>query len=377
MVKTTFGYSGFPNLKCGDNQPHIRHQQHDSRLRIETAVPEKQLDDSPTNLSTNSTTLGSKRRGSLCRSQHSSTTKVRILAARSGEPFYRRLHHSLESVPTSVFKPTMEPHQPLSPEDTTGAITACNHDNTLVDISPLVPHIDIPQCETTHPITTFNNLLTDINSNMASNKQLLEARRVELIRSKYQNTSLNTNAQNIQVDRRLEDSSTNRSYKPGQLLFLQWAESHHISPQSFSPIDLINFLSDMYSTQSYAVSTLQLFRSAVTHLHVDPNSLRTNEDIHSFLTALPRKEPPIRLHRTTISLKPTIDYLISLSTTASFANYNTNLPFYWLLLVFFVHLIYTVFLFLRLFSQHKALLSLLKYTALKRNVTDVILSKPS
>ncbi|CAO3664829.1 unnamed protein product [Rhizopus microsporus] len=53
----------------------------------------------------------------------------------------------------------------------------------------------------------------------------------------------------------LEAFSANRSYQSGQDLFLIWAADNKVSPTHFSPIDLINFLSDMYISKPYAIST--------------------------------------------------------------------------------------------------------------------------
>jgi hypothetical protein len=100
----------------------------------------------------------------------------------------------------------------------------------------------------------------------------LETRRLELIRSKYQQSNLNENAQAIFINNRVQDSSTNKSYKPGQLLFLKWCIEKRISQQFFTPADLFNFLSDIHTSHSYAISTIHLFRSAVTLLHYNPTS---------------------------------------------------------------------------------------------------------
>ncbi|RCH96867.1 hypothetical protein CU097_013479 [Rhizopus azygosporus] len=53
----------------------------------------------------------------------------------------------------------------------------------------------------------------------------------------------------------LEVPSTNRSYQSGQELFLIWAADNKVSP-----IDLINFLSNMYTSRPYTISTIQLFQ---------------------------------------------------------------------------------------------------------------------
>lgn len=156
----------------------------------------------------------------------------------------------------------------------------------------------------------------------------METCRLELIRSKYQHSHLNKNAQAIFINNRLEDNATNKSYKRGQLLFIQWSLQHQISQASFTPTDLINFLSDMHTINKYAISTIQLFRSAVTHLHHHPNSLRENDNVNNFITTLLRHAPPTRLHRPTISLTPTMDYLATLANdTITFSLLQRKLAF--------------------------------------------------
>ncbi|KAI7870896.1 uncharacterized protein EV154DRAFT_581079 [Mucor mucedo] len=84
----------------------------------------------------------------------------------------------------------------------------------------------------------------------------------------------------------------------------------------------------MHIHHSYAISTIQLFRSAVTHLHYNPRSLREDDNINSFITTLLQQAPPTRLHRPTISLQPTVDYLTTLNTdTISLASLQSKLAF--------------------------------------------------
>ncbi|KAI8967662.1 hypothetical protein BDB01DRAFT_733767 [Pilobolus umbonatus] len=55
-------------------------------------------------------------------------------------------------------------------------------------------------------------------------------------------------------------------------------------------------------------------------------AIRLNDDINSFITTLLKNAPPIRLHRPTISLQPSIDYLTNLSNP-SFATLQNKLAF--------------------------------------------------
>ncbi|KAI9271649.1 hypothetical protein BDA99DRAFT_594773, partial [Phascolomyces articulosus] len=192
----------------------------------------------------------------------------------------------------------------------------------------LVSHHTIVKSPSAINSSTISNTSAIPSSDLANDQQYLEACRVDLICSKYQQPNLNDNAQAIFTHNRLKDDATNDSYKPGQLLFLKWCLESNITPQSFQPEDLINFISDMHTRHLYAISTLQLFRAAITHFHHHPSSIRTNERINSFFNILLKHAPPIRLHRPTISLQPTIDHLQSLdSHSISLATLQSKLAF--------------------------------------------------
>jgi hypothetical protein len=140
----------------------------------------------------------------------------------------------------------------------------------------------------------------------------METCRLDIIRSRYDNTELNNNARTVLLQPHLEASSTSRSYQRGQDLFLIWAAGNKVSPTHFSPIDLVNFLSDMYISGSYAVSTIQLFRSDVSQLHHKPTVLTESVELNKSVQVLQHQAQPVRLHRPTIDVKPTFNYISSL-----------------------------------------------------------------
>ncbi|KAG2192103.1 hypothetical protein INT47_005717 [Mucor saturninus] len=316
-------------LSTGNHNPintRLRHSKHHSRLRISSTISQKQLDDQQERISSSTTTNGGKRRRSFCRSDNNPTAKIRLLASGSGESLPRRIYHSMEPVSPPLPESTMELYQPLSSKTTGRASPTSNYDHSLVAISTLVPNLTTNEPHSTLDFTTDRNSTSNTNSNLANDQQSLESRRVEIINNKFINSSLNDNAKSILMDKYLDQNSTNQSYKQEQLRFIEWTQTHNISPESFTPIDLIKFLSDMHTQHSYAVSTLQLFRSAVTHFHQQPQTIRLNEDINTFITTLLKKAPPIRLHRPTISLQPSIDYLTNISNP-SFASLQSKLAF--------------------------------------------------
>jgi hypothetical protein len=163
---------------------------------------------------------------------------------------------------------------------------------------------------------------------LADKEQEVEARRLEIIRAKYESSNLNSKAKDILLNKRLIDNATNRSYKPGQRLFLLWASEHQVSETDFNSSDLINFLADMFTEKGYSVGTIQLCRTAVTHLNNNPKRLRENSEVNDFITTLLNQAPPIRTHKLTIDLKPTFQYLMSICPdTTTLARLQSKLAF--------------------------------------------------
>ncbi|KAI9018760.1 hypothetical protein CLU79DRAFT_705420 [Phycomyces nitens] len=250
-------------------EPHRGRIQHNCRLRVSTSLPQEQLDDSSSSVPLDPTPAGKKRCRLVCGQDHRSTSKVRVLASRSGQPLHRRLHNPLEPVPLPVPQSTLEPHQSLPSEDIAGEAGTRDNDHTLVAQRSLVPHDPISQPIPASSAPSIGHRPPNTNRSLAHDKQFLETRRLELshrtlvralFSSDLTHSKLNSNARAILVDHRLRESPTNISYKRGQILFIQWSIYHQVSPSSFTPSDLINFLSDMHTLHSYALSTLQLFR---------------------------------------------------------------------------------------------------------------------
>ncbi|KAG1393181.1 hypothetical protein G6F60_011647 [Rhizopus arrhizus] len=302
----------------------------DSRFRIQTTISEEQLDDTAINISTNATLLGTKRCRSFCRSEYDTTEKVRIVASGSWQLRDGCFYPVLEAVPVPISQSSVEPHHQVPPEITSRETPSSGDDNPILDNSPLVSDSTNSELR-----ATDSTRHSDINStsftysHMANQrKQELEARRVEILNTQCQHTALNQEAQQILTQRTLSDTSTNRSYQRGQLLFLDWASVHNISDTDFSPIDVINFLSIMKSTHDYAITTLQLFRSAVSRLHHNPTSLRDDHLLNKFILTLTAQAPPIHLHRKTIDLKPTFHHLSCLdNASTSLASLQGKLAF--------------------------------------------------
>ncbi|KAG1300413.1 hypothetical protein G6F64_012724 [Rhizopus arrhizus] len=105
---------------------------------------------------------------------------------------------------------------------------------------------------------------------------------------------------------RLMDTTTNKSYKRGQTLFIEWALAQDISLTSFTDVHLTNFLSEMFQVRGYNHSTICLFRSAVTHLHEHPSSLRSSDIVNSLIASLKSRAPPQPIHRPTVDMSPSL-----------------------------------------------------------------------
>ncbi|KAI7896937.1 uncharacterized protein EV154DRAFT_178500 [Mucor mucedo] len=247
MVPSTWHYNSI--------QSYCRNQQYHGRLRISPPLPEEQLDDKSINLPESSKISGTKRRRSVCRPDNETLTKVRILAPGLGHSIYRRIQYPLESISTSIPEHTVELGQSMSSENCTGEAISRHNDNSLVAQRSLVSNDTISEHQFTFTALPIGDRSSITNSHLANDKQYPETRRLELICSKYQQSHLNANAQAVLINHRIQDNSTNNSYKPGQLLFLKWCIQKQISQQFFTSTDLINFLSHMHIHHS----TIQLF----------------------------------------------------------------------------------------------------------------------
>ncbi|ORE02525.1 hypothetical protein BCV72DRAFT_215075, partial [Rhizopus microsporus var. microsporus] len=122
----------------------------------------------------------------------------------------------------------------------------------------------------------------------------------------------------ILLDRRLENSTTNCTYRRGQFLFLEWSLQHRVNINGFSAADIVNFLSDMHYQFGYSSSTLRLFRSSILAFHQNKASL--DNELHlvnSLLNTLTRREPPKEIHRPTIDISPTLNYIRQIQSSTS------------------------------------------------------------
>ncbi|RCH94716.1 hypothetical protein CU097_007565 [Rhizopus azygosporus] len=293
--------------------------QKNSGFRVQTPFPEEQLDATPTSILSPTTDLGTKRRGPLCRSEYHPAKKVRVMAIGPWQLRDGCFYHALE--PDNVL--STENHSRETPSDDNGDSLLAN--GNLVASSP------DSQCDSTNHSVSGNVDSTPISfSNTADDrKQQLDALHLKILNKQFNSPQLNHAAQQTLTQHLLQGNSTNRSYYRDQILFLVWVSTHPISDTNFTKLGLIiNFLSTMHSQHKYAVSTIQLFRSAVTYFHQNPRSLSIDQFINNFISQLFAQASPIRLNRATIDFQSIFNYLSNLDNNqTSFAALQGKLAF--------------------------------------------------
>ncbi|KAG1138851.1 hypothetical protein G6F37_010177 [Rhizopus arrhizus] len=165
---------------------HCKDSQHHRRLRISPPLLNEQLDDRPGYLHCSTTLSVSKRRRSICRRGYEITSMIRVLASRSGQLVCRRIYNPLEPIPKPIPKSAMEIDQSMSPEDHSGEASTRHDDHTLVAQRDLVLNNPVSEHQFTFTAPPVGDCLFVTNRDLANDQQYLETRRLELIRSKYQ-----------------------------------------------------------------------------------------------------------------------------------------------------------------------------------------------
>ncbi|KAG1137364.1 hypothetical protein G6F37_013540 [Rhizopus arrhizus] len=217
----------------------------------------------------------------------------------------RCLHHSLERSTESVRQPPLEPDLAL-PRKNSERESPSNHTgSTLLAVGNLVPSTTTSGSSSSsfpvpHRHTNYHN--TDAMATPAS----VEALRLEALGASSATPGLTAMSTSLLRTPRLMDTTTNKSYKRGQTLFIEWALAQDISLTSFTDIHLTNFLSEMFQVRGCNHSTICLFRSAVTHLHEQPSSLRSSTIVNSLVASLKSKAPPQPIHRPTVDMSPSL-----------------------------------------------------------------------
>ncbi|KAG0803601.1 hypothetical protein G6F20_013385 [Rhizopus arrhizus] len=164
-------------------------------------------------------------------------------------------------------------------------------------------------------LTSFPSTISLLFSHFIICKYL-KALRLETLGSTFAAPELTETSASLLRSRRLSDNSTNRSYKRGQSLFIEWALSQDIPLKTFNEVHLTNFLSEMFETRGYQHGTIRLFRSAVTHLNSNPSVLRSSEMVNTLVQSLAARAPPKPIHRPTVDLGPSLAAMKKIDTNS-------------------------------------------------------------
>ncbi|KAG0165504.1 hypothetical protein DFQ30_008376 [Apophysomyces sp. BC1015] len=103
------------------------------------------------------------------------------------------------------------------------------------------------------------------------------------LRRRYEEMEgLSDTAREILIDHHTKDSPTNRTYRRGQQLFVQWAIRQEIDVCNFTRTDLINFLVAA-SHSGYSLNTLKLYKAAILKFHQNPQQFYQDADVLTLL----------------------------------------------------------------------------------------------
>jgi hypothetical protein len=183
---------------------------------------EKPVATSPYSLPTESNTMGTPRRRSLCRPDIQSTSAIRLLEARPGSTSNGRAIHSMEPISESLPQPTLEPN-PFLPQENTDGESSTGHDSgAFLADSHMVPSTTTdgdaytntdrpPTADTRH--CAFRNLTMD--------KQTLETLRLESIRNRFQLLGYSQHMIDMLSKAIEAQTGPKTPYRRAQYLFLQ------------------------------------------------------------------------------------------------------------------------------------------------------------
>ncbi|CEP17814.1 hypothetical protein [Parasitella parasitica] len=278
---------------------HQRYPQHPSRPRVSSNILQEQMADFTFSFSATQPTVGTFLCRSLCKSHNEIITKVRLLAAGFGCYLYGCL-----LLPMDDYNESLRNNPPW---------------NLISRVLQKIIHNQLSRitlASISFPSGNTNKMSPDTTSIGVSELDAL--RGVALIRSKVERLQLNDQATKDLLQQRLAPTPTNQGYRKTHLRFLAWAQQHGVSFTEFTSADVINFLADMKQAHSLQVSTLKTMRSAVVHLHNDPEDIRGNTMINSYLDIIARQAPPpVSIHRPTVDLAPVINLAQSILSSTS------------------------------------------------------------
>jgi len=291
---------------------HPGHTQQDRGLRVSAPVFQESMDDQAADISTDTASLGTFFHRSIRGQDYEVATKVRVMDAGSRRFIYGCTINTMDQLPESLRKSPLESHHTsieqdqastTFPGDSGGSVLAqCSVVSPPTTIGSF-PALDVATTSGADNITQDSPPITTTE---------LDALRVATIRQQLLKKNLNAQAVEDLLAAKLAPTGTNLSYRKNQLRFLEWAIKNGVSFTSFTPVELVNFLSDIRSRYNLQVATLKTVRAAVAHLHNEPTGIRKSELINSYIDTMMKQAPPVPIHRPTIDISPALTYARSI-----------------------------------------------------------------
>lgn len=287
---------------------HLQYREHRSGLRAPMNFLKKSMATQTSSVQTNTVILGPSLGRPFFRPHAPPSKKVRIVESGSRYLGNRRIQSELEDSTEHLRQSSLESDPPMSRENTPRTSFSDDHGSPSLANSNLVSLTSMTCSPATNLSVSSRHTNHGITNSMASSTTV-ETLRLEALRSSFTRSGLSDTPSSILRAPRLASSTTNTSYKRGQVLLAEWAISHNVPLTSFTETHLTNFLVKMFETRDYHHSTIYLFRSAITHLHQNPASLRASEIVNAFIKSLKSQALPKQIHRPTIGLGPTLQEL--------------------------------------------------------------------
>ncbi|KAG1458880.1 hypothetical protein G6F56_006289 [Rhizopus delemar] len=246
-------------------------------------ILQEPVENPPNNVSKPSTALRIPRRRSVCRSNNTPASKVRLLETRSGRAYPRRIQSQLVSVPQSLDQPSLEHDHQVFTEITTRTGSTGNNCDTSLTVSTVL---------------SSSRNTSDTSTNFPDSSKPPDSQ-------EFLSTTLTC------------DSPTNHTYKAAQLAFVEWAPQNNIAINTFSADDLVNFLVHIRNSRSYQLNTLKLWRSAISRFHREPSTLANCPSLNGFFSIVASTTAPRHIHRPTIDFSPTLVHLSKILSDTS------------------------------------------------------------
>ncbi|ORE05979.1 hypothetical protein BCV72DRAFT_305917 [Rhizopus microsporus var. microsporus] len=291
------------------------------RLRITASSQQTSMADSAFRFQEqNRPAVGAPRYGLLCRPYESPPTKARILD--DGFEFNRD-RRTIDPMKINLYEllpqPSMESNSTLLVQDPPGTSSSSHYHRLSLNQRSLVAPFNTNGSVEPNSYSANRYYVHNSFHSLAISSEALETLRLESLKSGVGSIpGLSDVSSSILLDRRLENSTTNRAYRRGQFLFLEWSLQHRVNINGFSAALIVNFLSDMHYQFGYSSSTFPSFCSSILAFHQNKASL--DNELHlvnNLLDTLARREPPKQIHRPTIDISPALNHIRQIQSTTS------------------------------------------------------------